>query len=43
MSDTPPRVKWTMKPVGADNERVYGRLLGWDKTRLQAMEEAEVI
>ena len=28
MSDTPPRLKWALKPVGADNERVYGRLSG---------------
>ena len=43
MSDTPPRVKWTMKPVGTDNEKVYGRLLGWSKSKLQQMEESEVI
>jgi crotonobetainyl-CoA:carnitine CoA-transferase CaiB-like acyl-CoA transferase len=43
MSDTPPRVKWTLKPVGADNEKVYSRLLGWSKTKIAQMEEAEVI
>jgi crotonobetainyl-CoA:carnitine CoA-transferase CaiB-like acyl-CoA transferase len=43
MSETPPRIKWAFKPVGADNERVYGRLLGWTKAKLAKMEEAEVI
>jgi crotonobetainyl-CoA:carnitine CoA-transferase CaiB-like acyl-CoA transferase len=43
MSDTPPRLKWALKPVGADNERVYGRLLGWTKSKLAKMEEMEVI
>ena len=43
MSDTPPRLKWSMKPAGADNEKVYGRLLGWTKTKIAQMEEAEVI
>ena len=43
MSDTPPRIKWALKPVGADNEKVYGRLLGWTKAKLAQMEEAEVI
>jgi len=43
LSDTPPRVKWTMKPVGTDNENVYGRLLGWSKSKVSEMEEAEVI
>lgn len=43
MSDTPPRVKWTMKPVGTDNEKVYSRLLGWSASKIKQMEEAEVI
>jgi hypothetical protein len=43
MSETPPRLKWALKPAGADNERVYGRLLGWSKTTLAKMEEMEVI
>jgi hypothetical protein len=32
-----------MKPVGTDNENVYGRLLGWSTSKLREMEEAEVI
>jgi crotonobetainyl-CoA:carnitine CoA-transferase CaiB-like acyl-CoA transferase len=43
LSDTPPRVKWTMKPVGTDNEKVYGRLLGWSKSKIAKLEEAEVV
>jgi crotonobetainyl-CoA:carnitine CoA-transferase CaiB-like acyl-CoA transferase len=43
MSETPPRIKWALKPVGADNEKVYGRLLGWTREKLAKMEEAEVI
>jgi crotonobetainyl-CoA:carnitine CoA-transferase CaiB-like acyl-CoA transferase len=43
MSETPPRIKWAFKPVGADNEKVYSRLLGWSKAKIAQMEEAEVI
>jgi len=43
LSDTPPRVKWTMKPVGTDNERVYARLGGKSMSEVAKLEEAEVI
>jgi crotonobetainyl-CoA:carnitine CoA-transferase CaiB-like acyl-CoA transferase len=43
LSDTPPRVKWTLKPVGTDNEKVYASLAGKSVSQVAQMEEAEVI
>ncbi len=43
MSDTPPRVKWALRPVGADNEYIYGKLCGLSKTEIEKLEAEEVI
>jgi crotonobetainyl-CoA:carnitine CoA-transferase CaiB-like acyl-CoA transferase len=43
MSETPPRVKWALKPIGADNESVYGRLCGLSAEEIQKLESDEVI
>jgi len=43
LSETPPRVKWTMRPVGANTEFILGKLLGMSRQRIQALEAAEVI
>jgi len=43
LSDTPPRLKWTMRPVGADTEFVLGKLLGMSKQQIKTLEAAEVI
>ncbi|MBI2879179.1 MAG: CoA transferase, partial [Candidatus Rokubacteria bacterium] len=43
MSETPPRVKWSMKPVGADNEQIYGKLCGLTKAELERLEAEENI
>ena len=43
LSETPPRVKWTMRPVGANTEFVLGKLLGMSQQQIKALEAAEVI
>ncbi len=43
MSDTPPRVKWAFRPVGADNEYIYGKLCGLSKAEIEKLEAEEVI
>jgi len=43
MSATPPRLKWSLKPVGADNERILGELAGLSADELKRLEEQEVI
>jgi crotonobetainyl-CoA:carnitine CoA-transferase CaiB-like acyl-CoA transferase len=43
MTETPPRVKWICRPVGADNEYVFNAKLGWGPTELEQLKEKEVI
>jgi CoA:oxalate CoA-transferase len=43
MSETPPRIKWVCRQVGADNEYVYLDLLGYGKTKLDALSQEGVI
>ena len=43
MSETPPRVKWSLKPVGADNEAIYARLCGLSAEEIKRLEAEEVI
>ena len=43
MSDTPPRVKWSLKPIGADNEQIYGRLCGLSAEEIKRLEAEEII
>ncbi|KRT65228.1 MAG: L-carnitine dehydratase/bile acid-inducible protein F, partial [Candidatus Rokubacteria bacterium CSP1-6] len=43
MSDTPPRVKWALKPIGADNEFIYGKLCGLSAEELKRLEAEEII
>ncbi len=43
MSHTPPRLKWALKPVGADNEEVLGKLAGLSAEDLRRLEEQECI
>ena len=40
MSETPPRIKWTCRPVGADNELIYLHYLGLGKTALDGLKSA---
>jgi crotonobetainyl-CoA:carnitine CoA-transferase CaiB-like acyl-CoA transferase len=43
MSETPPRVKWALKPIGSDNEAIYSRLCGLSAEEIQKLEADEVI
>ena len=43
MSETPPRLKWICRPVGADNEFIYLKYLGFGKNRLSEMKNDDVI
>jgi crotonobetainyl-CoA:carnitine CoA-transferase CaiB-like acyl-CoA transferase len=37
MTQTPPRLKWVCREIGADNEFVYLDLLGMPKSRLEEL------
>ena len=39
MSETPPRLKWLCRPIGADNEYVYLKYLGIGRTELRELRE----
>jgi crotonobetainyl-CoA:carnitine CoA-transferase CaiB-like acyl-CoA transferase len=43
LSGTPPRLKWALKPVGADNEYVLGKLVGLKPEEIKRLEEQETI
>jgi len=43
MSATPARLKWALKPVGADNERIFSELAGLSPADLKRLEEKETI
>jgi hypothetical protein len=43
MSDTPGRVEFLGRALGADNDAVYGGLLGLDPDRIAALRAASVI
>ena len=43
MSETPRRIKWEMKPVGADNEYIYQKVLGFSMGHIRDLEEQQVI
>jgi crotonobetainyl-CoA:carnitine CoA-transferase CaiB-like acyl-CoA transferase len=43
MSDTPPRLKWLCRPVGADNEFIYLRYLGFGATKLAELRKEGII
>jgi CoA:oxalate CoA-transferase len=43
MSETPPRLKWLCRPVGADNTLIYKEFLGYDQKILEQLREENVI
>src|SRR5271166_61754 len=43
MSATPPRLKWALKPVGADNEYIFGKLAGLTPEDIKRLEDQECI
>lgn len=42
-SETPARIKTLSKPIGADNEHIYGKYLGLTRKELEALREERVI
>ena len=43
MTGSPPRVKWVCRPVGADNEQIYGLKLGLGRGQLAKMKTNGII
>ncbi|MDA8308472.1 MAG: CoA transferase [Deltaproteobacteria bacterium] len=43
MSETPPRLKWVCRPVGADNRFIYLKYLGLGRSELERLGERGVI
>ena len=43
MSATPGRVKWACRPIGADNEYIYGKYLGIGGKELEELKEKNAI
>jgi crotonobetainyl-CoA:carnitine CoA-transferase CaiB-like acyl-CoA transferase len=43
MSETPPRLKWLCRPIGADNEFIYLKYLGLGRDRLAELHNEGVI
>jgi crotonobetainyl-CoA:carnitine CoA-transferase CaiB-like acyl-CoA transferase len=43
MTESPPRVKWACRPVGADNEYIYNLKLGLGPEQLSALKDKGVI
>ena len=43
MTETPPRITWLCRPVGADNEFVYLKYLGYGREQLEALREKGVV
>jgi crotonobetainyl-CoA:carnitine CoA-transferase CaiB-like acyl-CoA transferase len=43
MTETPPRIKWVCREIGADNELVYLDLLGMPKSRLEELKGQGVL
>lgn len=43
MSETPPRLKWICRPIGADNEFIYLKYLGLGKDKLSEMKSDGIL
>jgi len=43
LSETPGRVRWAFKPVGADNEHILAKLCGYSGSHIKELEEKEII
>jgi hypothetical protein len=43
MSETPGRIKWACRPIGADNEYIYAKYLGIFKDELERLKSKGVI
>ncbi len=43
MTETPPRIRWACRPVGADSEFVYGKYLGLGRAELEDLRARGII
>ncbi len=43
MSITPGRIKWICRPIGADNQLIYKRFLGYGPSRLKELKEKGIV
>ena len=43
MTESPPRIKWMCRPIGADNEKIYYEMLGLSRKELEKLKERGVI
>ena len=43
MTETPPRLKWLCRPVGADNLLIYKEFLGYDQQYIEKLKEEGII
>jgi crotonobetainyl-CoA:carnitine CoA-transferase CaiB-like acyl-CoA transferase len=43
MTETPIRTKWVCQPVGYDNERIYGKYMGFKPAKLKSLKKAGII
>lgn len=43
MTETPARVKWVCRPLGADNEEIYTKRRGLDSDYLRVLQEEGVL
>lgn len=43
MSETPGRIKWCCRPVGADNIYIYTKILGFDARKLRELKKKGII
>ncbi|PJB31572.1 MAG: carnitine dehydratase, partial [Deltaproteobacteria bacterium CG_4_9_14_3_um_filter_65_9] len=43
LSDTPARIRWAFKPVGADNEYILSKLCGYSGSKIADLEQKEII
>ena len=43
MTESPPRVKWVCRPVGADNEYIYNLKLGLGQEQLDGLKSKGVV
>jgi len=43
MTETPARVKWLCRPVGADNEFIFKKFLGYGASKLEELKKAGIV
>ncbi len=43
MTESPPRIKWICRPIGADNEKIYYEMLGLSRKDLEELKKKGII